>query len=328
MVMMATGPALAAGTFLDNLAGVDVSAEGGYLIGNGDLPYAQYDDHVKDYAFKVGPGSGWSGKFELNGRFESGWNISASYMHSETTKSAATPSFNSTNTPVSWPVWNVLGFQNDSGSSGATSYNSATVSTKVHADVIDFEAAHDVGLGIDGDFMLLGGLRIADYEQRTSMDLFCSQPPGSTSGSGCTPRELEVAQNRGSRFSGFGPQVGAKYSVPVSDWGIGFFSSGIVSALLGKQETNTTSLFDGDSPTLSHFHDHHVAFTFDARAGLSYTMPNCPMIIALGYQVSWMNGVRDSQNEASASGSSASFGSPHADLLYHGPFLRLTYSPL
>ncbi len=235
----------ATGTFLDNLVGTDFSVEGGYLSGNGDLPYAQFDDGTKNYAFKVSPGNGWSGKFEVNGRFESGWNISASYMHSETTKSAATPSFDGSNSAADYPVWNILGFQNNSNTPGATSYNSATVSTKVHADVIDFEAGHDVGLGFDGNLMLLGGLRIADYEQRTSMDLFCSRPR-EVRGPVAAPRRLSKSR----RIAAPGSAVLGRNSAPNIPFrsligGIGFFGSGIVSALLGKQETNTTSLFGG-----------------------------------------------------------------------------------
>lgn len=313
-----------ASTIFDDIQGVDLSVEGGYLMGSGDLPYAQYHDGVKNYAFKVDPGNGWSGSFAANARFDDGTNVRATYTHTSSSQTAATGSYDGSNTPYPWPVWNILGFLNNRLPNGATSYNSSTVSTDLHADIVDLQAGHDVGLGTEGEFMLLGGLRIADFEQNTSADLFCSRPAGSSGPGGCSTPSLVVSQHRGSRFNGFGPSIGANYNDAVGTQGFGVFGSVLASALLGKQSTSTWAKFGGTSSN-SLYADKHIAFTVDARLGLSYTMPDCPVVLAAGYQVSLLDRVRDTANAASATGSDH-FGNHQAELLYHGPFLRLTYS--
>jgi len=60
-------------------------------------------------------------------------------------------------------------------------------------------------------------------------------------------------------------------------------------------------------------------------AGVSYKLPDHPVTIAAGYELSWLDGVRDSHNATSASGTS-SYGDHKDSLLYHGPFVRLVVS--
>jgi hypothetical protein len=331
IVTLAAFPAIAgdAPAFLDDFHSIDVSVQGGYVMGSGDLPYAQFFDGAKDFAFKVGPGNGWNGKIGATAHFDSGWSFGANYAYLHSTASAATASFDRSNTQADWPVWNILGFQNNSNPSGATSYNSATVSTGVHTDIVDLTAGRDIGLGDDANVFVKGGLRLGEFEQQTNMDLFCSRPPGSIGPGGCATRTLEVAEHRGSRFAGVGPEVGADYRAPLAGTGLGLFGSWLTSALFGHQKTITHSMWEQGlpHPTLRTYSHDRVAFTLDADAGVSYAMSDFPLLISAGYQVSWLAHVRDSKNEAIATGSTNSFGSRKADLLYHGPFLRLSYTP-
>ena len=318
LVALSATPALAnPPTIFDNIQGWDFSAEGAYLMGSGDLPYAQYyDEHTKNYAFKVDPGNGWDGAFTANARFDDGTNFRATYTHMSSSQSAGTASYNSSNAASDYPVWNILGYLNNRAPNGATSWNRATVTTDVRADVVDLQIGHDVGLGLDGDFMLLWGVRIADYEQNSTADIYSYGSPGS----------LEVTTHRASHFSGAGPQIGGTYNRATGMPGFGLYGSALASAILGKQSSNNVSTFDSVTSD-SRFGDTHFAYTFDAKAGLSYTMPDCPVVVMAGYQASYLSAVRDSENEALADGTSTTFGSHHANLFYHGPFLRLTYSP-
>ncbi|MEN6541051.1 Lpg1974 family pore-forming outer membrane protein [Parvibaculum sp.] len=309
--------------------GLDLTVEGGYLFGSGDLPYAQYYDGAKDYSFDTGPGDGWTGKVGLTGRFEGGWDVNLFYSRLKSSESTGTASYDASNTPVDWPVWNILGWQSHSTPSGATSYNSATVTTDLTADIVDLNVGYDVGLGSgsDGKLKLIGGLRYAAYTQTTSMNLFCSASVFIPQND-CIPARLEVAQHRESRYRGFGPQFGANYSAPLSDNGLGVFGSLVGSLLYGNQSTNTYSEWKEGDPysTRTSYNDNHFAYTIDTQAGLSYKLPDQPLEVAAGYQLSWASGVRDSKNEAIATGSNNSFGSRRDDLLYHGPFVRLTVS--
>jgi len=65
-----------------------------------------------------------------------------------------------------------------------------------------------------------------------------------------------------------GPEIGANYSVPISDNGLGVFGSALGSILFGKQTTNTVAT--GAAVGTSSYSDSHVAYTIDAKAGVSY----------------------------------------------------------
>lgn len=291
--------------------GIDLTVEGGYAFGSGKLPYAQfdnYDDGDSGYTFRTDPGDGWNGSVGIAGRFEGGWKLNLSYTGLRSSQDADTGVYNESNTTpsIDWPIDNILG-------PSSTSYNQITVETHIKADTFDLTIGHDVGLG-SGNLTLIGGLRYGVYQQNTSTVIYCAK-------ASCDPREVESTENRQSRYRGIGPQFGANYAMPIGDAGFGIFGSALGSVLYGKQKTTSTGAW-GDSTTYS---DNHVAYTADAKAGISYKLPNHPLEIAAGYSVSWLGRVRDTQNESSYTGD-LNVGNRHDNLLYHGPFVKLTVS--
>lgn len=290
--------------------GVDLSIEGAYLFSSGKLPYAQFDDGVSNSDFTMDPGDGWNGGASARFRFEGGWKFNVAYKGTRLNETADTGQYDDLNTATTWPVWNIL-------SPTTTSYNQVVASSDTNVDNFDLSIGHDVGLG-SGNMTLIGGLRYGVIQQNTSTTIYCTRVA-----SACVPPVVEGTEYRQSEYRGFGPSLGFDYSVPLTDSGIGAFGTALGSVLFGKQETVTEGT--GNASGTSTFSDHHIAYTLEGQAGLSYKIPDRPITLAAGYEVSWLNGVRDTQNNSSSTGTD-SFGEHHADLLTHGAFIRLTVS--
>jgi hypothetical protein len=294
----------------------DLFVQGGYgFAGDNSTPFAE----VRSGGFQsparsvlnVGSGDGWNGKVGGAVHFMNVWSAQLAYTGLRSTRTLGTPTY----TP-SFPLVSVLagGFTNPGFAGVGTSWNRATVRTETRADVIDFQAGYDVGLG-GVSTTLLGGLRFGSFNQDTAVTLF------DTSGG------AEVNDQRQARFQGIGPTLGAKAEMPlpVPVAGVGIEGAILAGVLFGEVRSQTTGMFtNGNLQRPRNFSKDTVSPNVDAELALTYGMPvgGATMQLAAGYQVSYYGGVRDTANGASSTGSEQ-FGSTTDDLLYYGPFIRL-----
>ena len=311
--VMASGGADTQWATVDNhgFLGIDLMVQGGYSFGSSDLTYGQFYDYTApggaNYGFDVDTGDGFNGKAGVDARFEGGWHFGLIYSGIRTSEKANSGTFDNSNVGFSWPVNNVLG-------NSATSYNEISVKTDVHVNVVDLTIGRDVGLG-GNTLVVTSGLRYGSIEQITKTDLWCSAFK-------CGTRSLENSDQLKSTYTGYGPILGASYSMPISTNGLSAFGSVLGSILYGEQKT---SRWDSGSATTTRNNDKHFAYTADAEAGISYKLPSHPMTLSMGYQVTYMDRVRDTTNGTGYTGTE-SYGSSKDDILYHGPFARLVIS--
>ena len=260
--------------------GIDLMVQGGYNFGSGDLTYGQFDDLAGgNGSFDVDIGDGFNGKVGAAARFEGGWKFGIKYSGVRSSQNANTGTYDNSNSATTYPIYNVLG-------NTTTSYNEIAVSTNVNVDMIDLTVGYDVGLGGTSPLTLTTGLRAGKIEQKTNTDIFCSAFV-------CGTRTYEYSDSLKSTYTGYGPVLGAAYSMPVTSNGVSVFGSTLGSLLFGEQKT---SRWDNNGGTTVNGSDKHVAYTIEAEAGVSYKVPSHPMTVSAGYQVSYMDGVRDTTN--------------------------------
>ncbi len=308
---MASGGADTQWATVDNhgFLGIDLMLQGGYSFGSSDLTYGQFDDHAGgNRTFDVDTGDGFNGEAGVAARFEGGWKFGLSYTGVRTSQDANSGTFDDSNSALRYPIYNVLG-------NTTTSYNEIAVSTHLNVDMVDLTVGYDVGLGGASSLILTTGLRYGQIEQKSNTDIFCSAFV-------CGTRTYEYSDSLKSTYKGYGPILGASYSVPVSSNGVSVFGSALGSVLFGEQKT---SRWDNNGGTTVNSSDNHMAYTVEAEAGVSYKLPDHPLTISTGYQVSYMDRVRDTTNGTGSVGTE-SYGSSKDDLLYHGPFVRLVVS--
>jgi outer membrane protein OmpA-like peptidoglycan-associated protein len=302
---------------------VSVSVEGGYAIGTstnnttwgeaGPYYYSDIRSNVIQQspysALSSGNGDGFIGRAAIGWQYDPQWSFGIMYTGLRSTKSASGKA-GSLNT--------VLGSPSTTGAYSAK----GTVSTKFRADVVDFQAGYDFGLGLGGGVgTALVGLEYGHFVQKIDVDI-----GGTQSGS-----PINVGSSRRSIYSGAGPTLGLKGQIPLTGDmrnGFGVTGQAMGGLLIGRLESDSSSYYyNGGSPGTSSTSTirTRVAETANGQLALTYTAPvgaASSVQLALGYQVVYFGGIRDSANLGSVVG--ASYGSAHDDLLYHGPFLRLT----
>jgi hypothetical protein len=296
--------------------------EGGLIDSRGDIAYAQFYNDVDNYPFEVSPGGGWSGKAGIGIGFAPKLEAIIAYRQSHTSSDADSGVWDDTNANKSYPVYNVLGIENPSTpASGATSFNQATVETEVKSQMLDFLVGYELGLGVpESDFGVLAGVRYLHINQDTDMQLWCAGVAND-----CVPAELKLTQLRDSRFEGIGPQIGAKFSTPLSGPDLRIAGHLVGAVIFGKQETETYSIwFNNTNENTAAYSDHHRAYSLDGRLGLSYAPDPFPGAMEFGYRFTYLANVRDSRNEQAAD-SDDIFGSRSDDYFEHGPYMRLTF---
>ncbi|HYM33198.1 MAG TPA: Lpg1974 family pore-forming outer membrane protein [Candidatus Cybelea sp.] len=253
----------------------------------------------------------WSGKFLYTGLRAHGRGATPRSLSHTTNTNGTTNTFGNVNT--------VLGARTANG--GLVTGTGAVVKTRLRADLFDFQAGYDVGLGPQMGATLLGGLRIARFDQHTDVSIFGEEGETDTS-----------LATRNSRFFGVGPTLGAKVAMalgstgPTSGFGI---EGGVLGGLLYGTQTTTIRHQFGDGTPDERLLDQqvdkrHLAESVEADAALTYAfgLGASTVQVAAGYEFMWFAGVRDTRNGASITNST--FGSHHDDLFFHGPFLRLT----
>jgi outer membrane protein OmpA-like peptidoglycan-associated protein len=255
-------------------------------------------------------GNGWNGKIGGSVHFMNVWSAHLTYSGLRAKNTTNTPNFHTT----AFPLYSVLG-GGFVGSPGiGTSWNREVVKTTTRADILDFQAGYDIGLGGGIRTTLLGGLRFGSFNQETDATLF------SFAGA------AQATDKRHSRFQGIGPTIGANVAMPLPVAGLGVEGSVLAGALFGEVRSSTAVTFTPPtSPLLPrNFSKDHVSPNVDAELALTYTMPapGAVLELAAGYQVNFYGGVRDTANGASIF-PAQHFGSTTDDLLYHGPFARL-----
>ena len=296
---------------------VDLFIQGGYAFSSGnDTPFAEVRSGGFGSPAKailgVDSGDGWDGKVGGAVHFMNVWSAQLAYTGLRTRRSVGTGNY----TP-SFPLVTVLAGGVVGGPGVGTSWNRASVRSDTRADIIDFQAGYDIGLG-DISTTVLGGVRFGSFDQKTDATFFTSSG---------TPI---VDNTRHSRFQGIGPTLGAKAEMPlpVPVAGIGIEGSVVGGVLFGQVKSQTSAQFLPSGALLSHNVSKDTASpNVDAELALTYGMPvgGAKLQLAAGYQMSYYGSVRDSANGASSTGSEH-FGSTTDDLLYHGPFVRLKAS--
>jgi hypothetical protein len=297
----------------------NIFVQGGYAISGGnDTPFAEIaPGTTPGTVATVDSGNGFTGKVGGGVHLPGPWSAQFAYTGLRTDNKKSTGTFPSNSTVVSV----LAGGRTFGGVPGiGTSWARASVVSKTHADVFDFQAGYDVGLGAGISGTILGGVRFGSFNQETDVAMFTVA--GSPS----------AVASRHSRFEGIGPTLGFKGAMPlVVGWpGLGIEGSVLAGALFGDVHSTSTGAFIPPTATgaiFSHTVDKHtVSPNAEAELALTYTlpMPSSPVSfqLAAGYQVMFYGHVRDTANGASRTGTEH-FGSVTDDLLYHGPFARL-----
>ena len=291
--------------------------QGGFAYGSHDngLPYAQFfgpdsTPAISDtFPFTVGSGNGLDIRGGISAHFDNPWSANLVYTGLRTWKHGDTGLF------PDFAVVSILpnGLSVDDTGIGS-SWNEARVRTSVAADVADFQAGYDVGLGDGFSATLLGGLRYGSFIQKTHVDMLDS------SGT------VEFVNDRRSYFSGIGPSIGFKASTPTDSNHIGVTGSFIAGFLFGTESSITTGFDSSATPVKTrNLHDARMATTINSDLALTYTLPAGDLpttTFALGYQVSYYGGVRDTRNGSSGDGT-AVYGKTYDSILDYGPFLRV-----
>lgn len=314
----ATG-ALADNSLIDGPIKWNVFVQGGFAVdGSSGLPYAQYygpdlqsAPSSTVYPFTVGSGSGFDIGGGVSAHFDNPWSANLAYTGLRSSKSGDTGQYGD------YAVVSVLPNGYKAGEPGVgTSYNEAKVKTDVAADVIDFQAGYDVGLGEGISGTVLGGLRYAQISQNTHVGILD------------LGGFLEYSDHRDSKYWGLGPTVGLKASMPFEDSGFGVSGSLVGGLLIGQLKSDTDGADSSGRPVNPrNISSTSLAETINSEVALTYMMPSGPfqdVSFAAGYQVAYYAGVRDTRNGSSGNGA-AVYGSVHDDLLDHGPFLRISY---
>lgn len=291
------------------------SAEGGYAIGTstnnsvwGEAP-AGYHGDPEPYGavpLSVGGGDGFVGRAALGYQYDPHWSFGIMYTGLRTSQSSGQNGLLAT----------VQGGGTKWGHP-QTGYN-GSVKTSIAADIVDFQVGYDYGLGRGGIATALIGIEYGRFGQKTDVTMHQG------CGYSCDP---SAGTDRNSTFSGVGPTLGVKGQMPLTGdvrHGLGLVGQVQGGVLFGSLDSDTTAygLYDPTSRDIDH---DRTAETVQAQLGLTYAVhvgASSDLQLALGYQVMYFAGVRDSRNGVSEVG--ATYGSETDDLLYHGPFARLT----
>ena len=191
---------------------------------------------------------------------------------------------------------------NESSSTGRP-YRAYEASRETH-DVLDFEVGRDVGLGQrlskTAKARVKLGIRFARFSATSRFTGHYT-----SYGVWLTPYDFD----RKSRFRGVGPSFGLEASFKLgNNWSLGI--DGSAAALYGQQVYKTN--FWGKTSTRKKT----LAFNFTGSVGVSYKLPDSPVIFTAGYKAdSWLNAIRAEKSP----GQEAAI-----NRLYHGPFLRVT----
>jgi len=291
--------------------------QGGFAIdpSANTLPYAQFygpDLRVNptstQFPFLVGSGQGIDFRGGIAAHFNSPWSARLAYTGLRTWKKGDTGQF------PNYAVVSVLPNGDTPGSTGiGSSWNEAKVKTRVAADVADFQAGYDVGLGDDISTTLVAGVRYGDIYQKTHVAILDSG------------RVLQFFNDRRSNFTGTGITVGIEAAAPLFGDGFGVSGSVLGGALFGVLSSRTTGANTDNPPDPvipRFFHDKKTAATLNADLALTYGPSDWQGVsFALGYQLSYYAGVRDTRNGSSGNGL-AVYGSTGANLIDQGPFFR------
>jgi hypothetical protein len=288
----------------------DIFAEGGYSLGSSvnEIPFAEFNNGAGTrFPFKMDPGSGLEGRVGAGIHFGGGWNANVGYTGLRINGK------DDTGQHPNFFVYTILG-------GSATSWNRAVIKTSISANIVDFQAGYDVGLGNPlgtgaGQATLLAGVRYGQVKQNTEVDVFSAA------------NVLQVHDARRSSFIGAGPSLGAKASLPLNDR-VSLDGSALGAAMVGRLSSDTDAAFvPAGAIPVNHVHTNKVAWSSDAQLALSVSQPygSTMMLFSVGYRVSYLANVRDTANQSSTA-PFAQYGSTTADLLSHGPFARLTFS--
>jgi outer membrane protein OmpA-like peptidoglycan-associated protein len=291
---------------------VSISVEGGYAIGvssTNSTAWAEYSDHVDPPLF-VDSGNGFIARAAVGWQYDPTWSFGIMYTGLRSSQSSNGRGTDYMNT--------VMG---GGGTSPAYAYNATgTVSTKIRADLVDFQAGYDFNLGfMNGVGTALFGGEFGHIVQKTDVSIL-----------GYYDGPTNIGSVRESTFTGAGPTIGFKGQIPLTGdihQGFGITGEGMGGVLVGHLDSQSYGYNDYGTYYNRYIAKTQIAGTVQGQLALTYTAPvgaASTLQIALGYQILYLDGVRDSANGGSYEG--ASYGSQKDSLLYHGPFARLTYN--
>ncbi len=194
-------------------------------------------------------------------------------------------------------------------------YGTRASHVEQHA-IVDFAVGRDVGLGLFGNSggtsTITAGVRIAHFRADTDVaetaGIYMSSPPGYYAIS--TPGKIKRS------FTGAGPRIAWRGSVPIERNPAFSFDWGVSGALLfGRQEaTISVGTPYGDLYPLYDRRKSVVVPNVEAFAALSWQLPDVPGRFTAGYRVDAYFDVIDGGHHEAES----------VDRIIHGPFARFT----
>ncbi len=305
--------------------GLWVALEGSYLFASGaKQPWAATPSNAtgsEQNLLQLDSGHALSGKIELGYRFARGFDIALSFRglgeSKKTDAVAGTPI--EVGPGIFYPiVFDVLGPLK-------TFYSAATVESRSHLMVVDFEVGYDVGLGDRARARLHGGIRYARLANETKF-------AGSFYGN---PRFATLDINN--TTWGVGPRVGVDAKVKLANAGNGyvFLVGGVAGAVLfGRTQIDGTRTVASSTffPGVSGFGSEksNTSFNVELKLGLSYAFPlaSWAAAITVGYNADlWWNIVNTRGANGSTGGLGVSnqyqagAGTTDGNRFYHGPYI-------
>lgn len=251
------------GRFLQNAGAQQVWAESGFVSSGTDR--GPFTEHM------IRPGDALSGTVGLRlglGR-NSRWDLKFAYTGLRSSANNAAISGGSIGPIPTFLNLFLMG-----------AYRYANIDMRMSASAtmneFDFEAGYDVGLGSGARMRLFGGLQIVQYRQKVTVT-------GTQTGFMVPER----TQEKRTRYTGFGPQLGATLHVPVHKIGrSSIFVSGTLSGgmTIGRESDliDHTTFIHGNVPNFKRSRT-KVVYTMGAKLGLSWVLPGRDASAVIGF---------------------------------------------